>query len=146
MTHKKNFMFALILILGVMYARGQIKKGNAIDSITKELAANNIYERSYTVGYAGSASRQLELFQKLRSIASEKELTKLCLHNKNAVVRLYAFQALKQKAKTIAELLQNNFKTESSIVVTLTGCIAHKEPVSSLACKPLIDRENNILP
>ena len=99
MSPCKLLLLPVMFVLTQIAAHSENTKIDPIKAIVNEMAAHDIYERSTGVGYAGTASKQLQLFEKLRSLASENELTELAVNNKNAVVRLYALQALKTKHK-----------------------------------------------
>lgn len=139
----KPLLLAAILVLAHMMATSQNNKGYTIKNFVNEMAAIDIYERSATVGYTGSASRQLELFKKLRSLASENELTELASNHKDAVVRLYAFHALKEKTKNVSQTLVKKFEADNTEVVTLTGCLGDKKSVRRLAFEPIIQEQLN---
>jgi hypothetical protein len=57
--------------------------------------------------------------------------------NKNAVVRLYAFQALKQKHADVGGDLLKQFQHDETMVETLEGCIGGKKTVKELAAQNL---------
>ena len=97
-------------------------------------------------GDAGTASKQLQLFEKLRSLASENELTELAVNNKSAVVRLYALQALKQNIKTVAQSVLEKFKSDTEEVVTLSGCFGDMVSVRRLAFEPIIQQQTTLVP
>ncbi len=104
-----------------------------------EIAANHLYERTCIVGYSGRVSRQMQLFQEVMSSASKTTLTGIALRNNNAVVRLYAFQGIKRKAKIISEAVSKIFNSDSSEVITLTRCFGNKKLVRSLFFDPIIE-------
>jgi hypothetical protein len=111
-----------------------------------KMAHNDVYERSYSIGYFGSYSKQLELFEKLKTIATEDQLLKLAEESKSPVVRLYAFQALKEKKTKVPESVVQKFTHDSTEVVVLWGCFGDKKPVRSLAFKPIIQQQNGSFP
>lgn len=97
------------------------------------IANRNVYEVSYTVGFAGTVLKQYLRFKQLLSLATEQQLTYLAAQNKNAVVRLYALQALRQKHIDISDNLLAQFEHDKTIVMTLNGCNGDKKTVSELA-------------
>lgn len=130
--HRKLILFA-ILVFAQIICFCQTHKLATINTIVNEMAANNLYERSAKIGYAGTHSKQLELYEQLKATASENELIDVAMNHKSAVVRLYAFDALKQKTKIIPKSLIEKFGSDSTEVMTLTGCIGEKRRVKSLA-------------
>lgn len=71
--------------------------------IIDEIVVNKVYEQSYAMGYAASYSRQLQLYTKILSIATEDQVIEIAKNKRSAVVRFYAFQALKEKKTKIEE-------------------------------------------
>ena len=142
MPTQKSLLLIVVSLCIFSPIFGQQDKANLIKSLIKEIAANDLYERTYTVGYFGAVSRQMQLFQELMSNGSECELTEIALNNKNAVVRLYAFQAIKMKVESISHSLIEKFTSDSSQVITLIGCLGSKETVNKLAFEPLSKQKN----
>src|SRR5690349_20975267 len=93
---KTVLLLALFSVAALFYFRQQQAKG-PLKAIVTAIATRNVYEISYMVGFAGTVSEQYLHFKQLLSTATDQQLTDLATNNKNAVVRLYAFQALKQK-------------------------------------------------
>jgi hypothetical protein len=141
----KTLLLAIIpvFIQTVVYARDN--KPDTVQMIVDEMAVNGVYKRSYTIGYTGSYCKQLELYTKLLSVAAEDQLIELAKNNKSAVVRLYAFQALKEKKAKIADKVVYQFEEDNAQVITLSGCFGDKKQVKSLAFKPII-QPNELLP
>lgn len=133
-TIKKTvFLVSLLLIATAAFSFGQRQKGDSLAIVVKAMAGSDIYEVSHTVGYAGSVSKQFQRFELLLSLATEQQLTDLAACNKNAVVRLYALQALKQKKANIPQSLMSQFQNDRTIVTMLKGCIGDKKAVNELA-------------
>lgn len=134
-----------LLIAGLFFATGftygQQLQIAALPMVVNGLAAHNIYE-SETVGIANARSQQFVRYQQLVSIATEEQLLSLAGEHSNAVVRLYAYQALQERNIAIPKSLQQKFKTDQTIVQTLEGCIADKHPLYKLAAKPLSAKSN----
>ena len=100
--------------------------------------SSNIYEMSYTVGYAGTISKQYLRFKQLLQLATSKQLSELAVNHNNAVVRLYAYQALKQKLVTIPENIIAFFAIDHTVVKTLWGCFGGSQMISVLVKQHLI--------
>jgi hypothetical protein len=129
---KSTFLFTLLIIIGIS-SFGQRQNNDSLATVVKEIANNNVYEVSYTVGISGAISQQLQRFDLLLSLSTNDQLLNLATHNKNAVVRLYAFQALKYKKIEIPAVLIQQFQNDRTIVEMLNGCIGDKKSVSTLA-------------
>ncbi|MEO6870025.1 MAG: hypothetical protein ABI168_10290 [Ginsengibacter sp.] len=129
---KSVFLFTLLIMTGVS-SFGQRQSEDSLSTVVKAIANNNVYEVSLTVGYAGTISEQLKRFDLLLSLTTNDQLLDIAGHNKNAVVRLYAFQALKRKKIEMPKILIQQFLNDSTIVETLNGCIADKKSVNTLA-------------
>jgi hypothetical protein len=97
-----------------------------------EIATHNRYESAH-VGVAGIKSRQYTRFESLLPLASVNELEEMATADTNAVVRLYALQALHHKGVTIAAALKKKFAEDKTLVFTLNGCIGGEQSVQSLA-------------
>jgi len=131
-TTKKAFFLITLFIMTGIFSFGQRQSNDSLTTVIKAIANSNIYEVSYTVGYAGSISKQYQRFEQLLSLATEEQLLDLAAHNKNAVVRLYAFQALKRKKIKIPDNLIRQFQHDNTIVQMLKGCVGDKKSVNAL--------------
>jgi hypothetical protein len=116
---------------------GQKQSDDPLQTVIQEIARQDVYEVSRTVGFAGALSKQYQRFQQLSSLATEQQLTELAVRHKNAVVRLYAFQALKKRKVDIPDGLSEQFMNDRSVVMTLNGCVGDKVTVSELARRDL---------
>ena len=67
------------------------------------------------------------------SLATEEQLLDLASLNENAVVRLYAFQALKLKNLSISIALREQFKNDQTVVMMLNSCLENKMTINELA-------------
>ena len=134
-THTKFLTFSILLMLTAFISFGQ--KPNLLNSTVNEIAKYNIYETTNTVGYANVISKQYQRFELLISLATEEQLTNLATHNKNAIVRLYALQALKRKKINISSVMRQQFQNDITIVETLEGCLGDKKSVHMLAMQEL---------
>lgn len=92
---------------------------------------------SYTVGYAATVSKQILRFNQLINIANDTQLTALAINHSNAVVRLYAYQALKQKVTAIPQDVISHLINDHTVVETLWGCFGGSKAISSLAKEDL---------
>lgn len=128
----KAIVFALLLLLNHQSTFSQTAINDSLNIIVAEIDSSNVYEMTYTVGYAGSISKQYLRLQKLSDMASEKKLTDLALNYHNPVVRLYALKALK-RFFSIPEHIALTFSNDKSLVNTLSGCYGGISSVSSLA-------------
>ena len=134
-TRTKFLTFSILLMLTAFISFGQ--KPNLLNSTVNEIAKYNIYETTNTVGYANVISKQYQRFELLISLATEEQLTNLATHNKNAIVRLYALQALKRKKINISSVMRQQFQNDITIVETLEGCLGDKKSVHMLAMQEL---------
>lgn len=110
----------------------QAQISSAVSEIVKEIASHNIYE-SRTVGIAGKLSAQYQRYEKLAKTASSDELIQISTNHENAVVRLYAFQALKFRGVAIPKDLQKKFSQDKAEVQTLDGCFGDVSTVGKLS-------------
>ena len=134
-TRTKFLTFSILLMLTAFISFGQ--KPNLLNFTVNEIAKYNIYETTNTVGYANVISKQYQRFELLISLATEEQLTNLATHNKNAIVRLYALQALKRKKINISSVMRQQFQNDITIVETLEGCLGDKKSVHMLAMQEL---------
>lgn len=128
-----NILFVSFFSFFLSYA--QDEKFEALPVVVFEMAAHNVYE-SETIGIANAKSKQFARYQQLVAKASEEQLLQLTSHS-NAVVRLYAYQALRQKGVNIPESLVQKFKADTTSVQSMQGCVINKYPVSKLAAASL---------
>lgn len=131
----KSLSFSTIFLLTAFISFGQ--KKNSLTSTVNEIAKCNIYEISGTIGFAGLASKQNQRLEQIVSLASEDQLLYLAKDHKNAIVRLYALLALKEKRIIISDSIKEQFQNDTTIVVTLNGCLAEEKSVQMLAMQIL---------
>ena len=110
---------------------GQTAMYDQVTKIVKELATTNRYDESFTIGIGGIISPQYQLFEQLVSLATPQQLLDLTTH-KNAVVRLYAFQALKRKQVVIPDKYLKQFDNDQTLITVMRGCILEQQPVNML--------------
>ena len=135
-------IYSIVLLLTLFSATstfcfGQKETNDSLNTVVTAIAVHDVYEASYTVGFAGTVSKQYLLFKQLLSLATDQQLADLAAQNQNAVVRLYAFQALKQKKANIPNSLLEQFQHDNTIVTSLNGCDGHKMKVKALANQQL---------
>jgi hypothetical protein len=106
---------------------------NPIKKIVKEIAKSNVYEISTTTGYRGTPSQQSARYQQLVNMATTEQLIELAMKNKNAVVRLYAFQALVNKLKEVPKEIVDHLRNDTTIIDVLKGNISDKVPLNKVA-------------
>lgn len=123
--------FLSISFCGKSYA--QTAKNNDLRIILEEMAVQNTYEVSSTIGYGGTISKQSILFNRMLHYASSTEMISIATNNKNAVVRLYAFQALKRTNTEIPAALLEKVQKDETIITTVDGCIVNEKKLSDLA-------------
>jgi hypothetical protein len=134
-----KFLFFLIFSLGNNVAKSstvnyqQKTRPQPIKKVVREMAKSNVYEISATVGYAGTPSRQGSRYVQLLKTANIDELTTLATMHKNAVVRLYAFNALVNKVKDVPSPIVDQFRNDSTMIVVLKGDVAEKVPLNKIA-------------
>jgi hypothetical protein len=131
----KLLTLSILFLLAAVISFAQ--KPNLLNSTVNEIARYNIYETTNTVGYANVVSKQYQRFELLVSLATEEKLIKLATHNKSAIVRLYAFQALRRKNITIPDIMKQQFQKDNTIVKTLEGCLGDRKTVNILAMQEL---------
>ncbi len=129
------FIFCFMNSYAKSSANNYTEKHNSdpIKKIAREIAKSNIYEVSGIVGYGGSRSQQSIRYEQLLKAANIDELTELAIKHKNAVVRLYAFNALIQKLKEVPVALVDQFRKDTTIIVILKDDITHKVPLNVVA-------------
>lgn len=133
----RYYFLSILFSVFLLSVHAQKQADDLLKPVIQEMAGHNLYETSRTVGFAGTVSKQYQRFQQLLTLGTEQQLTELAAQHKNAVVRLYAFQALKKKKAYLSDGLINRFINDGSMVATMNGCIADKEPVSELARRNL---------
>lgn len=134
----RTFFIAILSIAFAATSYGQ-DENSTVKNVVQQIAAHNCYESSH-IGVVGAKSKQYTRFEQLVSIASEPELTELATLDTNAVVRLYALQALHYKRITVAKDLQKRFAEDQTKVRTHSGCIGNTLSVQSLAAGILKQR------
>jgi hypothetical protein len=129
-------LFALSsVLLTFMNSRSGAQTNERLLKIVDEMSQSNVYEMSYTVGFAGSLSKQYERFNQLVASATSEQLLDYAQSHTSPVVRLYAFQALKHQKVAIPEAIVQRFKVDTTTVATLRGCEGGRQQVRMLAAQ-----------
>lgn len=125
----------LILLLSLVFltTSGIAQK---LNRVVRSIAKHNVYEGPLT-GFAGTASKQYGRFETLRVKAGIEKLITLATGHNNAVVRLYAFQALIFNKEPIPRELKLKFASDTSFVKILNGCIGGERKVNEIVAHPL---------
>ncbi|HEY3370136.1 MAG TPA: hypothetical protein VGK10_04760 [Prolixibacteraceae bacterium] len=137
MKNRLPGFFLLVLCYFIPVQQGSswnqgFKISSSVNQVVNKISRHNIYEYQ-TVGYAGKLSEQYQRFEKLERIANIDELIYISKKDKNAVVRLYAFQGLKRKGVLIPKDLQEQFDNDKSEIQSLNGCLGAISTVSQLS-------------
>lgn len=121
----KMKVILLVLVLVTNYSFAQSSK---IDSLVSIIVNANVVS-GYTKGINGIISEEYQAYKDLIMICEIEELITLCKHQ-NACVRCYAFLALSNKKRTLAEeiLLKNGIDNEQ--VTLINGCFGQRITVS----------------
>lgn len=114
---KYYLLSILILICSSAYSQDGKISGQTL-GIVKELKKGNTYETAFLPEKTNS--KQLELFDQLKGVATEHEL-KLLTKHKNGVVRVYALSALEDRSSTgLLDIIVSHINDEEVI-----ECISH---------------------
>lgn len=132
MNKLKLLLLSFLLLTIVTIAIGQEVRFNVLHTVVDEIASANVYETSYTVGYAGSLSNQYARYKQLLSLANDQQLIDLATNHKNAVVRLYSLKALRHKKTLIPLNLLQKFQNDIEKVIQISGCLGGEVTVNSL--------------
>ena len=138
---KPIFLLLAGFFLSISFLQAQKLNITALPMVVNGMAAHNVYE-SETVGIANAVSKQFQRYLQLIAIATEEQLLDLATNHTNAVVRLYAFQALRERKINIPKGLQQKFKDDETRVNVLEGCIANQFALNKLAATPLSAKSN----
>jgi hypothetical protein len=115
-----------------LYEDKKLKLNDSVIEILRDISMHNVYEYK-TVGIAGTLSKQYLKYEQLARVATIEELLQISKDYKNAVVRLYAFQALKLKGTTIPKDLQEQFDNDKTEIQTLNGCLGNISKVNEIS-------------
>jgi len=132
MRYLSKAVLAIVILFNFKAGLSQATGKDSVEAAIEKISQHDIYETSYAVGFAGHPSMQFELFKTLVAVASNDQLLELATHHKNAVVRLYCYQALKKRQALIPGYLTEKFRKDETPVETLDGCIGATRKVNSL--------------
>jgi hypothetical protein len=147
----KNLLFGLFLF-GLCYSSSaksglfvdkQAQLSDSVVEILEGISMHNIYEYK-TVGIAGILSKQYQRYEQLARVATIDELLQISKDYKNAVARLYAFQALKFKGFVIPKDLQEQFDNDKTEIQTLNGCLGNISKIAELSKENFISQGSSI--
>lgn len=113
---------------------------NDIGVVVFNIAMENRFEGAY-VGFAGTKSKPYASYEQLVKLADSTQLAGLCLHHFNAVVRLYAAQALQEKNIAIDKKIDEKMQGDNTTVFTLKGCIANNETLATIYKRDLLKKQ-----
>lgn len=105
-----------------------------VDSIRK-------YNRleSASIGITGAPSQQFNRYMQLRDKATAEELVTIIKNDKNGVVRVYAYYALKTVAAMQAEKLAPTFAKDRTIIEIMNGCVVDKKKVKDVLSDNIVE-------
>ena len=83
-VYKNQILVIFFTIATTAVAFGQKQQPDSVAHVVNAIANSNIYETTYTVGYAGTISKQYQRAQLLASLATEKQLLDIAAHSRNA--------------------------------------------------------------
>ncbi len=129
---KQVALIATLFFCSVSFCQAQNPSFRPVEMIVFEMAEYNKYESQY-VGFAATKSKQYNRFEELLATATSEQLLSLAADHQNAVVRVYAFKALRQRKAAISPALSEKFKADQSKVTMVMGCVHGTKTVSSLA-------------
>lgn len=108
-----------------------IQNQNDLSKIVKELEKADCVNED-GVGFAGEYTRTYALFERMKQLATEIQLSSF-LTNKNPVVRVYAFRALKDLKYPSAGRAKEALDRDTAQVCWFTGCNKVTIAVSSFS-------------
>lgn len=126
-----------------LFVDKQLKLSDSVIVILRDISKHNVYEYK-TVGIAGTLSKQYLRYEQLARVATIDELLQISKDYKNAVARLYAFQALKLKGSTIPKDLQEQFDSDKTEIQTLNGCLGNISKIAELSKENFISQGSTI--
>lgn len=108
-----------------------IRDQNNLSIILKELQnAECVNENG--IGFAGEYTRTYALFERMKQLATESQLNTF-LQNKNPVVRVYAFRALKDLKFSSANKAKQMLDNDTTSVCWFSGCLKTNVPVNTFS-------------
>lgn len=97
-------------------------------SVLKEQVQALEHGKRYETAIIGTGfpSTQHRYYGKIREVATQDDLVKLCRH-RSPVVNAYAFQALLERDTTIVRKVYDRMKKSHKQMPTMYGCITHDD-------------------
>lgn len=131
----------LTAFISVFMSFSTIKgQSDPVNTLVEAIAKHNVYEFG-KLGYTGLKSKQYDRYLELCELASNEELLTLTGH-KNVVVRIYAFQALKQRNAAIPAEVISKYQRDHTMVKIINGCEAFVVSVQKLTVGEGEPKEN----
>lgn len=128
----------LLFVMAVLFFNAATAQNKSITSpymLAMQITIANVYEASPVIGYAQQPSQQQQRLQLLVAHATDDVLIDLATNHTNAVVRLYAFQALRLKKVEVPQTLSKKFGADNTKVVVVNGCVFNESTVSEVLKK-----------
>lgn len=119
----KLILFVLVLVTNYSFAQP-----SKIDSLVAIIVEANVVS-GYTKGINVIISEEYQAYKGLIEICKTEELISLCQHQ-NACVRCYAFLALLNKNRTLAEEIKHKNSIDNEKVTLINGCFGQRISVS----------------
>ena len=69
-----KFIFTALFTVSVVFTFSQRHQADSLTTIVTAMEKSNVYEASYTIGYAGTVSKQYQRFEQLAALATEQQL------------------------------------------------------------------------
>jgi hypothetical protein len=137
MGYCKSGLVAMVFLFFGFSGSCQQGGTDSVALLVKELSMDNTYAAGATLGIKGVISKQYQRYHRLVALASREQLVQLAAGHKSAVVRLYAWQALRRKKMAVPASLVKQFSTDREKLSTVKGCIRSVQTVSALAREKL---------
>ena len=125
------FLLFLTVHFSIVTGNAQGITLQSVDLIVLQMADHNLYESEYT-GLSRLKSKQYQRYEQLINISTDEQLLNLAVNHTHAVVRLYAFKALKNRKISLPEKVMEQFKNDESTVTSFIGCIRSKTTIGQL--------------
>lgn len=139
---KKIIQLFLIAVFTAFGVSAKIKYYNKISKPVQEIVTairkHNILE-SATIGITGARSEQYMRYMELKKKANAKELVTIIKNDKNGVVKLYAFYALREVDAAEAEKMAAIIDKDKSSIQTMNGCVMDDKKVKDVVKLDIIE-------
>ena len=106
---------------------------NPLKKLIKQLAKANVFDATPLRVSNKVISEQESLYKELISLATPDQLTELATHNKNAIVRLYAFRALMEKVKDAPGNVIQQFINDTTPIRIINGNSSEMKPMNTIS-------------